>query len=70
MKALLDLYRQQFRTTFASMFQYRAALVIWMIWQVTEPLPAAANRLKRLGISPPPPVVKIDASPTHTPHLH
>jgi hypothetical protein len=37
------------------------------LWQVTEPLPAAANRLKQLGIPPPPPVVKIDAAPTHTP---
>ncbi|XUW99541.1 MAG: ABC-2 family transporter protein [Dehalogenimonas sp.] len=38
MKYYLELYRQQFRVTFASMFQYRAALLIWMIWQVSEPL--------------------------------
>jgi hypothetical protein len=38
------------------------------LWQVTEPLPAAANRLKQLGIPPPPPVLKIDPPPTHTPH--
>jgi ABC-2 type transport system permease protein len=37
-KYFINLYRQQFRVTFASMFQYRAALLIWMIWQVTEPL--------------------------------
>jgi ABC-2 type transport system permease protein len=38
MKALIQLYVQQFKTTFASMFQYRAALLIWMIGQVLEPL--------------------------------
>ena len=38
MKYFIELYRQQFRVTFASMFQYRAALFIWMIWQVSEPL--------------------------------
>ncbi len=38
MKSLLQLYIQQFKTTFASMFQYRASLVIWMIGQVLEPL--------------------------------
>ena len=38
MKYFINLYRQQFRVTFASMFQYRAALLIWMIWQVSEPL--------------------------------
>lgn len=36
------------------------------LWQVTEPLPAAANRLKHLKIPPPPPVLKIDPPPTHT----
>lgn len=38
MRALLDLYLQQFRTSLAAMFQYRAALVIWLISQVLEPL--------------------------------
>ena len=38
MKALFQLYLQQFKTTFASMFQYRASLLIWMIGQVLEPL--------------------------------
>ena len=38
MNYFINLYRQQFRVTFASMFQYRAALFIWMIWQVSEPL--------------------------------
>ena len=28
---MLDLYVQQFKTTFASMVQYRASLFIWMI---------------------------------------
>jgi ABC-2 type transport system permease protein len=37
-QALLRLYAQQFRTTFASMVQYRASLFIWMISQVLEPL--------------------------------
>ncbi len=32
------LYVQQFKTTFASMLQYRASLFIWMIGQVLEPL--------------------------------
>ncbi len=36
------------------------------LWQVTEPLPAAANRLKQLKIPPPPPVLKVDPPPTHT----
>jgi ABC-2 type transport system permease protein len=36
--ALLRLYAQQFKTTFASMVQYRASLFIWMIAQVLEPL--------------------------------
>jgi ABC-2 type transport system permease protein len=38
MKALFQLYIQQFKTTFATMFQYRASLIIWMIGQVLEPL--------------------------------
>ena len=38
MIALVDLYVQQFKTTMAAMFQYRAALLIWMIGQVLEPL--------------------------------
>ena len=35
---LLDLYVQQFRTTFASMVQYRASLIIWTVSAVLEPL--------------------------------
>ena len=38
MKALTELYLQQFRTTFAMMVQYRASLVIWMIGHVLEPV--------------------------------
>lgn len=38
MKALVELYTQQFKTTLAVMLQYRAALLIWMIGQVLEPL--------------------------------
>jgi ABC-2 type transport system permease protein len=38
MRALAQLYIQQFRTTFASMLQYRASLLIWLIGQVLEPL--------------------------------
>ena len=38
MRGLVELYRQQFRTTTAMMFQYRASLAIWMIGQVLEPL--------------------------------
>ena len=38
MKSLVTLYVQQFRTTMAMMFQYRASLFIWMIGQVLEPL--------------------------------
>jgi len=38
MKALLELYAQQFKTTLAAMFQYRASLLIWMIGHVLEPL--------------------------------
>ena len=36
------------------------------LWQVTDPLPAAANRLKQLGIPSPPPARKIESPPTHT----
>jgi ABC-2 type transport system permease protein len=35
---LAALYRQQFKTTFATMLQYRASLFIWMIGQVLEPI--------------------------------
>jgi ABC-2 type transport system permease protein len=35
---LIQLYIQQFKTTFAAMVQYRASLVIWMIGHVLEPL--------------------------------
>jgi ABC-2 type transport system permease protein len=38
LRAMLRLYAQQFKTTFASMVQYRASLFIWMIAQVLEPL--------------------------------
>jgi hypothetical protein len=38
-----------------------------VVWQVTEPSEAALKRLKALGIPPPPPVLRIDAAPTHTP---
>ncbi len=38
MKALVELYVQQFRTTIATMFAYRASLLIWMLGQVLEPL--------------------------------
>jgi ABC-2 type transport system permease protein len=38
MKSLVRLYIQQFKTTTANMFQYRASLLIWMIGQVLEPL--------------------------------
>ena len=37
-RGLVELYVQQFKTTFASMVQYRASLVIWMISHVLEPL--------------------------------
>jgi ABC-2 type transport system permease protein len=37
-KALVDLYVQQFKTTFATMVQYRASLFIWMIEHALEPL--------------------------------
>ncbi len=38
MNGLIDLYVQQFKTTLASQVQYRAALVIWLIGHVLEPL--------------------------------
>jgi ABC-2 type transport system permease protein len=38
MRALAELYFQQFKTTFAMMVQYRASLIIWMIAHVLEPL--------------------------------
>ena len=38
MKGLPDIYVQQFKTTLASFLQYRAAIVIWMIGHVLEPL--------------------------------
>lgn len=37
MRALIDLYVQQFKTTFSFMLQYRVSLFIWMIVQVLEP---------------------------------
>jgi hypothetical protein len=39
------------------------------VWQVTEPGRAAANRLKQLGIPPPPTVLRIEKAPSHTPSL-
>jgi hypothetical protein len=30
------------------------------VWQVTEPAPGAANRLKALKIKPPPAILKLD----------
>jgi viologen exporter family transport system permease protein len=38
MRGLLQLYVQQFKTTFASQIQYRAALVIWLISDILEPV--------------------------------
>ncbi len=38
MNGMVELYRQQFRTTIAIQLQYRAALVIWLIGQVLGPL--------------------------------
>jgi ABC-2 type transport system permease protein len=38
MRDLALMYIQQFKTTFASMLQYRASLFIWMISSVLEPL--------------------------------
>jgi ABC-2 type transport system permease protein len=35
---LAEIYAQQFKVTFASFIQYRAALVIWLIGHVLEPL--------------------------------
>jgi len=35
---LFELYRQQMKTSFAAMLQYRAALVIWLISQVLDPV--------------------------------
>ncbi|MBN2414658.1 ABC-2 family transporter protein [bacterium] len=35
---LADIYVQQFKITLASFVQYRAAIFIWMIWHVIEPL--------------------------------
>jgi ABC-2 type transport system permease protein len=37
-RGLGNIYAQQFKTTLASTLQYRAALVIWMIGHVLEPL--------------------------------
>jgi len=37
-KALIELYIQQFKTTAATMLAYRASLMIWTIGQVLEPL--------------------------------
>ncbi len=38
MKAFIDLYIQQFRTSFAATLQYRASLAIWLIGHILEPL--------------------------------
>lgn len=38
MRGFAELYLQQFKTTFASMVQYRASLIIWMISHVLEPV--------------------------------
>ncbi len=37
MRSLVHIYLQQFKTTFAFLLQYRAALLLWMIGQVLEP---------------------------------
>jgi len=37
------------------------------LWQVTEPSQAAINRLKQLGIQPPPLLLDVALQPTHTP---
>ena len=37
-RGLVEVYVQQFKTTLASQLQYRAALVIWLIGHVLEPL--------------------------------
>ncbi len=39
------------------------------VWQITEGTENARNRLKRRGISPPPPLLKVVPRPTHTPAL-
>jgi hypothetical protein len=36
------------------------------VWLVTDPLPAAANRLKQPGMPVPAPLLKLDPPPTHT----
>ena len=38
MTGILDIYLQQLKTSIASMLQYRAALVIWLIGNILEPL--------------------------------
>src|SRR3990172_1765726 len=38
MMALAQLYQAQFRTSLATMIQYRASLVIWLLGQVLEPV--------------------------------
>jgi len=38
MRGMADIYAQQFKTTLASFLQYRAAISIWMIAHVLEPL--------------------------------
>ena len=38
MMGLWWLYAAQFRTSLAAIFQYRAALVIWLISQVLDPV--------------------------------
>jgi viologen exporter family transport system permease protein len=37
-KALLDVYAQQFRITLASFVQYRASIFIYTLWHVLEPV--------------------------------
>jgi ABC-2 type transport system permease protein len=37
-RGLVEVYVQQFKTTLASQLQYRAALVIWLVGHVLEPL--------------------------------
>jgi ABC-type uncharacterized transport system permease subunit len=38
MTGILGVYRQQLRTSIASMVQYRGELAIWLIGSVLEPL--------------------------------
>ena len=38
MRGLTDHYEQQFKTSLSSMLQYRAALIIWLIGHVLDPL--------------------------------